>query len=478
MEFKQYYLGCLSHASYLIGSAGEAAIVDPQRDVDQYIEDARVLGLNIRYVVETHLHADFVSGHRELAERTGAQIIFGAAANAEFPHIAVCEGDEFNVGSVRLSILETPGHTPESISIIVTDDSQPGRTPKVLTGDTLFVGDVGRPDLAAARGLTREQMAEMLYDSLHQKLLALPDDTEVYPAHGAGSLCGKNISKETSSTIGQQRRFNHALQPMSRQDFVRMMTTDLPEAPSYFAYDAELNRRGPGALSKIPAPMSLSAAQVHELMKNGTVVLDVRSPEEFGKGHVPGSINIGLGGQFASWAGTLLDPAAKLILVATDAKWVSEAVMRLARVGFENVEGFLEDGVEGWIRGSYPLTDVEQISVRELELRRSQIPGLQIVDVRRAGEFESGHVPSAKPMTLSCLAHLAPALDPARPTAVICASGYRSSIGTSLLGRLGFVELMNVTGGTAAWVQAGLPTVTETALARADTLPLPAESKA
>ncbi|HYH84604.1 MAG TPA: MBL fold metallo-hydrolase, partial [Pyrinomonadaceae bacterium] len=289
MFFKQFYLGCLAHASYLIGSDGEAAVVDPQRDVDQYIVEAEARGLKIKYVVETHLHADFVSGHRELSERTGAEVVFGEKACARFPHLAVRDGDELKVGKVSLRVLETPGHTPESISLVVVDTEVSDEAQKVLTGDTLFIGDVGRPDLAGASGYTPEAMAALMYDSLHEKLLKLDDAVEVWPAHGAGSMCGRNISKETHSTIGQQRRFNYALAPMPKDEFVRMMTTDLQEAPAYFPRDAEINRAGAQALSALAPLASLTAHEVASRINQGHVVLDVRSSDEFGAGHVPGS---------------------------------------------------------------------------------------------------------------------------------------------------------------------------------------------
>ncbi len=303
MYFKQFYLGCLAHASYLIGANGEAAVVDPQRDVDQYIAEADAQGCKIKYVIETHLHADFVSGHRELAARTGAEIVFGAKAGAELPHRAVKDGDELELGPVVLRVLETPGHTPESISLVVIDTSVSDEPQKVLTGDTLFIGDVGRPDLAGARGYTKEMMAGLLYDSLHEKLLTLDDAVEVYPAHGAGSMCGRNMSQEKSSTIGQQRQFNYALQPMARAEFVAMMTRDLPEQPAYFARDAEINRAGAPPLAELPRPVALTPAEVVQATEQGAVLLDVRPAAEFGAGHVPGAINIGLGGQFAIWPG-------------------------------------------------------------------------------------------------------------------------------------------------------------------------------
>src|SRR5271170_4485087 len=345
MYFKQFYLGCLAHASYLIGSEGEAAIVDPQRDVDQYMNEASVHGFKIKYVIETHLHADFVSGHRELVERTGAQIVFGAKAGATLPHIDVHDGDELNVGKVQLRILETPGHTPEGISILVDDPSDFDKPMKVLTGDTLFIGDVGRPDLAGGKGFTPQQMAGMLYESLHQKLMPLADSVEVYPAHGAGSMCGRNISKDTSSTIGAQKQFNYALQPMSKKEFITMMTTDLPEAPAYFSKDAELNRTGAKALVGSTRPPALTASVVKEKSEAVAIILDVRPSTQFGNGHVPGALNVGLSGQFASWAGSLLNMTTPIVVIAEDTEGVDEAVMRLARVGIETVVGYLQGGM-------------------------------------------------------------------------------------------------------------------------------------
>src|SRR5581483_5845681 len=348
MYFKQFYLGCLAHASYLIGSEGEAAVVDPQRDVDQYINEAQANGLQIKYIIETHLHADFVSGHRELAARTGAEIVFGEKARATFPHKPVKDQDEIKFGKVILRFLETPGHTPESISILVIDSSVSEQPQKVLTGDTLFIGDVGRPDLAGAKGFTPEQMAGMLYDSLHGKLLKLGDDVEVFPAHGAGSMCGRNISKETSSTIGNQRLFNYALKSMPKADFVSLMTTDLPEPPAYFPVDAEINRTGAEPLEALPKPTALSPEEVKRLSEQGYLILDVRSSAAFGNGHVPGAINIGLSGQFASWAGSLIAPSQKIVLVAENEAGVNEATMRLARVGLESVVGYLDGGMYAW----------------------------------------------------------------------------------------------------------------------------------
>jgi len=458
MYFKQFYLGCLAHASYLIGSEGEAAVVDPQRDVEQYLAEAEAQGLRIKYVIETHLHADFVSGHRELASRAGAEIIFGARAGATFPHRAVSDGDELRVGKVILRLLETPGHTPESISILVIDTEVSAEPQKVLTGDTLFIGDVGRPDLVGSKGYTAEEMAGLLYESLHGKLLRLADGVEVYPAHGAGSMCGRNISKETVSTIGEQRRFNYALRPMAKDEFVRMMTADLPEAPAYFSRDAEINRTGAEALAELPLPAALSAEEVERLAGQGELVLDVRPAADFGNGHVLGALNIGLAGQFASWAGSLIAPGTPLVLVAGEVAEVDEAVTRLARVGVESVKGYLDGGMYAWNEAGLASMLIPQMPVDELHDQIAEGGELQLIDVRRPGEYAGGHVPGAVNAPLAHLAERASEFDPARPTAVICAGGYRSATATSILQSRGFRKLFNVIGGTSAWVGAGYAT--------------------
>jgi glyoxylase-like metal-dependent hydrolase (beta-lactamase superfamily II)/rhodanese-related sulfurtransferase len=453
MYFKQFYLGCLAHASYLIGSDGEAAVVDPQRDVDEYITEAEDHGFKIKYIIETHLHADFVSGHQEIAARTGAEIIFGAQADVEFEHRAVRDGEELRMGQVVLRFLETPGHTPEGICVLVTSPDEP---PKLLTGDTILNGDVGRPDLAGGKGYTPQMMAEMMYDSLHGKLLKLPDEVEVYPAHGAGSMCGKNMSKETSSTIGEQRKFNYALKPMSKDEFVHMMTADLPEAPSYFPRDAEINRSGARELSELQPPKALTPQQVHE--HESDILLDVRSAADFGEAHVPGSMNIGLGGQFAMWAGSLIPLSASIIIIADTSTQVDESVVRLARVGIENVKGYLDGGVQSWRDAGFPIDSIEQVSVSELKEQMAN-GELQIVDVRRPGEYGSGHVPRALNAPLASLdKSLGPLpLQKDKLTAVICAGGYRSSAAASLLQKQGFSKLINISGGTGAWVNAGYP---------------------
>jgi hydroxyacylglutathione hydrolase len=453
MHFRQSYLGCLAHASYLIGDGGEAAVVDPRRDVDEYLDDAREHGLEIRWVIETHLHADFVSGHRELAARTGATIVFGERARAGFPYRGVKDGDEIPLGRLVLRVLETPGHTPESISIVVLDPE-----PRlVFTGDTLFIGDVGRPDLAAgAAGVTVEEMAGRLYGSLHGKLLALPDDVAVYPAHGAGSLCGRNISSETSSTIGVQRRTNYALRPMPKEEFVRMMTADLPEAPAYFPRDVAINRAGADPLSEHPAPASLPPAEVQSLAEKGALLLDVRSAAAFGAAHPAGAVNVGLAGQFASWAGTVVPPDRPIVLVTDDDAGAAEAVTRLARVGLEKVVGYLAGGVAAWDAAGLPLGRMPQIDVAELRARLAEADAPLVLDVRRAREFAAGRVPGTVSVPLDRLEREFDALALPGSVAVVCKGGYRSSLAGSLLKRRG-LEPVNVVGGTDAWIAAGFP---------------------
>ena len=449
MKFKQFYLGCLSHASYYIGSRDEAAVIDPQRDVQQYIDEADANGQKIKYVIETHSHADFVSGHIELAEKTGAQIVFGQRANTEFPALKVQDGDKLNVGDVELSIMETPGHTPEGITILARDTASEHAPLKMFTGDTLFIGDVGRPDLIGSKGFTAEEMGSMLYDSIHNKILPLGDDTEVYPAHGAGSLCGKSLSKETWSTLGEQRTVNYALKPMTREEFIKVVASDQPEVPAYFPVSAAQNLKGSLSLDSLPTPVMLTTEEIDAF--NG-VVLDVRQNVDYGDGHVANAINIGLGGQFASWAGTLIPIGTPVAIVADTKEQVDEAFMRLARVGIETTKGYiLINDYNGETR------KIEQVPVGKV--REATANGkAQFVDVRRPVEHANGHASGAINLPLDRLSREIDQLDPERPTYVICQSGYRSSLGTSILENAGFREIYNVTGGTKAWVDADLET--------------------
>ena len=456
MYFEQFYLTCLAHASYLIGSGGEAAVVDPQRDVDLYLKVAEEQNLKIRHIFETHLHADFVSGHKELAARTGAQIYIGARAGAAFPHVPLGDGSEVKMGSIRVCVLETPGHTPESVCFVVIDDEKSSQPWAVLTGDTLFIGDVGRPDLS--RTHTPQQLAGLLYDSLHQKLLALPDATLVYPAHGAGSLCGRSMRAERSSTIGTERLTNHALQIASREVFVRQVTANLPTRPDYFLEDAEINRSGAPALTELSPLEALSPAQLKALLDEGANVLDVRPGEQFAAGHVPGSIGIALSGQFASWAGGLLGIHSRPFLVAADDAQVEEARMRLARVGIEEVRGFLAGGFAAWQKAGLPVLETPQISPHDLE-KRLLAGTMRVLDVRREGEWQTGHIAQAEWRALDTFPQRLPVLEGDRPFAVCCKSGYRSLIACGLLERAGHRNVINVTGGFDAWQAAGLPEV-------------------
>jgi glyoxylase-like metal-dependent hydrolase (beta-lactamase superfamily II)/rhodanese-related sulfurtransferase len=457
MQFQQIYLDCLAQASYLVGDGDECAIVDPRRDVEVYLEAAAARGMTISHVIETHLHADFVSGHVELARRTGAQIHLGHLAGAEFEHQAVHDGDEIVMGDVLLRFLETPGHTPESLCVLIFDRSQSDDKPvKVLTGDTLFIGDVGRPDLVGSQGYSAEQMAGMLYDSLATKLLVLPDETEVYPGHGAGSACGRNMSTERSSTIGAQKLANLALQPMQRDAFIAMQTAGLAAPPRYFSHSAALNKQGAKALDELPQQVALDADQVAELSSSGSIVLDLRDAGAFGAGHVPGSVNIGLDGNFAPWVGGLVDVGASLVLVADSDESVAQAVTRLARVGHEAVAGYLAGGVSAWTAAGRELATLQQITVDELAERLADsADALTVLDVRQPGEHDCGHVPGALNVPVREVEDRRDELDPERPLALICASGYRSSAAASQLARHGFTGLLNVVGGTIGWVEAG-----------------------
>jgi len=450
--FEQFYLGCLAHASYLIGSEGVAAVVDPQRDVQVYLDAAARLGLRIAHVIETHLHADFVSGHRELAERTGATIFLGVGSGATFPHRPVDDGSTIEFGQCRIEFLHTPGHTLESVTIVVRDRDHGPDPVAVLTGDTLFIGDVGRPDLCDTK--TPAELAGLLYDSLHGKVLALPDDVLVYPAHGAGSLCGRNISADRSSTIGRERRTNYALQPMDRDKFVEMMTRDLPARPEYFQRDVDVNRHGAPTLESLPPLSAMAPQEVRARQLEGVTVLDTRPATVYAAGHVPGSLQIGLGGQFAAWAGTTIGLDRELILVAEDPAAAEESRLRLARVGIDRVQGVLDGGIAGWASAGLPLSMTAHIGVRDLHGRLAEFT---VIDVRARAEWDTGHIASAQLHPLNGLRASMASLDHAAPIAVHCKGGYRSAIACSLLEAAGFQQVMNVAGGFDAWTAAGLP---------------------
>jgi glyoxylase-like metal-dependent hydrolase (beta-lactamase superfamily II)/rhodanese-related sulfurtransferase len=458
MYFEQFYLGCLAHASYMFASQGEAVVVDPQRDVEIYLQAAEKNHVTIRHIFETHLHADFVSGHRELAARTGAKIYIGAQAEATFPHIAIHDGFQLKLGQVSITALETPGHTPESICLVLTDEEKPPNPWAVLTGDTLFIGDVGRPDLS--RRFTPPELAGMLYDSLHHKLMKLADKVLVYPAHGVGSLCGKNMRAERVSTIGTERLTNYALQIKTREEFIQQLTSNLPTRPEYFLQDAEINRSGAPALADLPPLNALEPAELKALLDEGAIALDVRVSDKFAAAHVPGSVNIPLSGQFASWAGALLGLSAQPVLIADTDDEIAEARMRLARVGLEASRGYLRGGTAAWIQSGLPIAIVKQLDVKTLSAQ--QKPGcITILDVRRAPEWESGHIEDAIWWPLDNFKISPPEIDANATIAVHCKGGYRSMIACSLLQRAGYRNVLNVIGGFDAWQEAKLPVLLE-----------------
>ncbi|HET6915083.1 MAG TPA: MBL fold metallo-hydrolase [Acidimicrobiales bacterium] len=461
--FRQYELGCLSLYSYMIAdeATGRAIVVDPQRDIEQYLQDAASRGLTIERIIETHFHADFVSGHLELAEATGAVISYGPGAQAEFTIEPLADGQRLSLGEVVLEVRATPGHTPESVSIVIwehdTDDTPWG----VLTGDTLFIGDVGRPDLLASAGTSPEQLARLLYQSLHDKLLSLPDTTRVFPAHGAGSACGRAMSSAPSSTIGEQRRTNYALAPMTEQAFITAVTGDQPTAPAYFAYAASTNRQTHQLLDgqgTAPA-LSLEEAVSHQL--KGAAVIDGRTPQSFASGHLRGSINVSLDGRFAEYAGDVVDPECPIILV-TDPGRESEARTRLARIGFDRTVGYLPDIESVLVEHPEQAQLSKRLPAADLATWIDNDPELQLVDVRNPSEHSQGAIPGAELVPLPVLRDRLGELDPRRPTVVFCASGNRSSVAASLLRAAGFSQVADVLGGFDAWAAAGLPTTRQT----------------
>ena len=464
MILKQFYLNCLAHASYLIGDeqSRTAAVVDPQRDIGQYLALAREHSLDIKHVFLTHFHADFVAGHLELRDRTGATIYLGAAARAEYAFTPVRDGDVIEFGRVQLRPLETPGHTAESNSIVVYDLDRSGTEPQaVLTGDTLFVGDVGRPDLRVALGWSATDLGGLLYDSLRSKLLTLPDRSLVYPAHGAGSLCGKALSKETFSTIGEQRRFNYALQPMSKTAFVELVTADQPEAPSYFTYDAVLNSKERPTLDETLERISpLKLDHVLALQDSAHAqILDTRDPADFAAVHLAGSINVGLGGQYATWAGTVLSRDCPIVIIADPGR-EPESATRLGRIGFDHIVGYLEDGLQSIASRPELTMSTERLSAQVAADRvhaQTDDGAPVLIDVRAPRERDQKRIPGSLSIPLNHLEERTSELPADRPLLAYCAGGYRSSIAASLLQRHGFKHVGEIAGGIAAWEAAKLP---------------------
>jgi glyoxylase-like metal-dependent hydrolase (beta-lactamase superfamily II)/rhodanese-related sulfurtransferase len=456
MFFRQYYLACLSHASYLIGDTGtgRAVVVDPQRDVAQYVADAEANGLHIERIFETHFHADFLSGHLELQKVTGADITFGVvgADRTEFPVVAMKDGERLSLGAVILEVRDTPGHTPESISIVVYDGSD---TPYgVLTGDTLFIGDVGRPDLLSAFGASAEDLGRQLYHSLHHKLLTLPDTTKVYPAHGAGSACGKNLSTETVSTIGEQLRTNYALAPMSEDEFVKVVSEGQAAAPLYFSFAAVRNRLKRDVFDESTGTTMLTIDEVFRAQQEGAVIIDTREPAEFALGHLKGSINVGLSGRFAEYSGEVVTSETPIVLVCP-AGTEDEARIRLGRIGFDKVLGALDAPEVAFVNNPDSVVQASRLTVEQLRERREALSNVQVIDVRGPGETEAGVIPGAQLIQLPQLVTRLGDLDPQAPTVVYCAGGYRSSIAASTLRQRGFVDVSDIIGGFGAWQSAG-----------------------
>ena len=454
MKFTQYYLDCLSQASYLVGdeTTGRAVVIDPRRDVDEYVRDAAEAGLTIELVIETHFHADFLSGHLELAEATGAEIAFSSVAETEFPSRKLADGERHSLGDVVLEFRHTPGHTPESLSIVVWEHADDEEPYGVLTGDTLFIGDVGRPDLLASIGFTKDELADQLYDSLHTKLMTLPDSTKVYPAHGAGSACGKNLSTETWSTIGDQRATNYALAAKDRATFVELVTEGQPPAPSYFVYDAVLNRKDRDLLDEHEPPRALTLDEVDGLVADGAVMIDGRDPESFGHGHLAGSVNVGLNGRYAEFAGSTVPSDVDIVLVV-DEGFELEGKNRLGRIGFDRVVGFLADPLG--VMASHPdrVRRASRLTARELEQVRAEQTRVQLVDVRNPGEVQVGMIGDAVNIPVGQLPSRVEELEPSVPTVVYCAGGYRSSVAASVLRQAGFVDVSDVLGGYGAWAE-------------------------
>ncbi len=458
MIFTQHYLGCLSQASYLIGdeTTGRAVVVDPRRDVDDYLGQAAELGLDIERVIETHIHADFLSGHLELAAATGALISFGEGAEVEFPIEPLRDGQRISLGEVTLEILATPGHTPESICIVVYEHADDEIPYGVLTGDTLFVGDVGRPDLCATSGLSADAQAATLYGSLHGKLLTLPDTTRVFPAHGAGSACGKQLSSETSSTMGEQRQTNHALRTLDVNQFVATVTAGQPLRPRYFEFAAHRNRELRPLLNENPLPL-LDVDDVRMLAHAGAIFLDSREPADYARRHLRGAVNVGLKGRFAEWAGNVISPDRDIVLVG-DVELARESKIRLSRVGFDRVVGQLRNLADVFAHRPELVEASSRLTIERLaELRASQ-PRLQLVDVRSPQEAAEGTIPGAREIPLPALRDSLAGLDRAAPVVVYCASGYRSMVAASALRESDFDDVSDVLGGFGAWQAAGLPT--------------------
>lgn len=457
MKIEQIYTGCLAQGAYYIESAGEVAIVDPLRETHPYLKKAEKNNAKIKYIFETHFHADFVSGHVDLAKQTGAQIIFGPGAKTEYDIHEAKDGEEFTLGEVKIKVLHTPGHTPESTTYLLIDEK--GKEQAIFSGDTLFIGDVGRPDLAVKSDLTEEDLAGMLYDSLRKKILPLPNDVVVYPAHGAGSACGKNMSKETSDSLGHQKEVNYALQPgMTREEFIKEVTAGILPPPQYFAKNVELNKSGTNEFGKVLKKGSVALdVDTFEAMANheGAMVLDTRSPEAFATSHIPNSIFIGLDGSFAPWVGALITDLQQPIIFITAEGREEEVVTRLSRVGYDNTLGYLKGGVEAWQQAGKETDSITSVPAEKFA--QAYDPSLNILDVRKPSEYDSEHIKTAENFPLDFINDTMGKLDRDKEYFIHCAGGYRSMIFASILKGRGFQKLVDVAGGFKALSETSVP---------------------
>ncbi|MFR9806994.1 MBL fold metallo-hydrolase [Pseudonocardia sp. RS010] len=451
MRFTQYYLDCLSQASYLIAddTTKQAVVVDPRRDVAEYLADATAHGLTVVGVIDTHFHADFLAGHLELAAATGAWIGFGRRAEADFPIRKLADGERIPLGDVTLQILETPGHTPESISVLVFEHADDEVPYGVLTGDALFIGDVGRPDLLASVGVTSDELGRMLYTSI-RRLMTLPDQVRVFPAHGAGSACGKNLSTERQSTIGEQRATNYACQPMSEAEFVAIVTEGQPSAPGYFLYDAIQNRRQHQVFDAAHAPSPLTLDEVVARQATGAVVIDAREPQEFAAGHLVGSVNVPADGRFAETSGTVVGAEQEIVVVAPQDR-EEEIVVRLARIGFDGVVGYLREPEGAFLGAPDHMARASRVTAKELDAARHRDAPPVVVDVRNTGELIAGTIPGSIHVPLAQLPNRLEEIPRDRPVVVHCAGGYRSSVAASLLRKEGWSDVSDLLGGYSAW---------------------------
>lgn len=457
MKIEQIYTGCLAEAAYYIESNGEAAIIDPLREVEPYLKKAAKDNAVIRYIFETHFHADFVSGHVDLAEKSGAEIIYGPTAKTSFKSHIAKDGEQFKIGELTITVLHTPGHTPESTTYLLTDKT--GKPYCIFTGDTLFIGDVGRPDLAQQGDLTMEDMAATLYDSLQEKILTLPDDVLVYPAHGAGSACGKNMSKETFDTLGHQKEVNYALKAATKEQFIKEVTDGILPPPQYFAKNAAMNKHGYESFDEVyEKGLKPLAPEEFEAMANltGAVVLDTRDPQVFAKGFVPSSVNIGLNGQFAPWVGALVTDLKQPLLLVCDEGKEEEAITRLARVGYDNTIGYLEGGIAAWQKAGKEVETVKSISAAEFESIANEDEPIQVLDVRKPGEYESEHLEMTMTRPLDYINDWTNEIDPNETYYIHCAGGYRSMIAASILKARGIAHVIDIAGGYGAIKNTGL----------------------